>query len=90
MTRIVFSFCVLLLLSACQERVGLAPVSEARIERESTPVMYRVKRYDTLYSIAFRYDQDYRSIAQMNRLFSALCIACRAGDLFKNAIYSAA
>ena len=66
MTRIVFSVCVLLFLSACQERVGLAPVSEARIERESTPVMYRVKRYDTLYSIAFRYDQDYRSIAQMN------------------------
>lgn len=72
-------FCVLLFLSACHERVGLAPVSEARIERESMPVMYRVQRYDTLYSIAFRYDQDYHAIAQMNGFYPPY--ALRVGQI---------
>lgn len=71
--------CGLLCLTACQERVGLAPVSEARSQGESMPITYRVQRYDTLYSIAFRYDQDYRTLAQMNGLYPPY--ALRVGQI---------
>lgn len=69
MARAVFVFFAFLLLTSCQQRVVLAPVSEARSQREVTPMTYRVRRYDTLYSIAFRYDQDYRTIARINGFY---------------------
>lgn len=59
------------LLVACDERATLAPVVEGswRADNPSANV-YRVKSGDTLYSIAFRYDQDYRRLAAMNGLQS--------------------
>ena len=71
--------CTVLFLLACQERVGLAPVSEARSQGERMPPIYRVQRYDTLYSIAFRYDQDYRALASMNGLYAPY--ALRVGQV---------
>ncbi len=56
-------------IAGCQQRQGLAPVYEAHGFRDEVPMSYRVQRYDTLYSIAFRYYQDYRVIAQINHLY---------------------
>lgn len=67
--------------TGCQQRNGLAPVSEAHRFRDEMPSVYRVQRYDTLYSIAFRYDQDYRSIAHMNQLYPPY--ALRVGQLIR-------
>lgn len=60
-------------LTACEEDItGLAPVVEGhwRAPSQPTPNRYRVRPGDTLYSIAFRYDQDYRRLAAMNRMHS--------------------
>ncbi len=56
---------------ACDEGGALAPVVDGNW-RATNPSAnyYRVKSGDTLYSIAFRYDQDYRRIAGMNGLQS--------------------
>ena len=57
-------------ISACEERAGLAPVYDARDNMKSSmPLTYRVQRYETLYAIAFRYDQDYRTLASLNGLY---------------------
>lgn len=42
-----------------------APVSELRWHSQK---IYVVKRGDTLYSIAFRYDTDYKSLARLNHI----------------------
>lgn len=58
-------------LTACGGRESLAPVYESRWRagnRIVTP--YVVKRGDTLYSIAFRYDRDYRELADANHIYS--------------------
>ena len=56
-TRVVVSaLLVLSLLAGC---VGLPP-------GYSAPGLYRVKKGDTLYSIAFRYGLDYKSLARLN------------------------
>lgn len=60
--------CVLIL-SSCQERIGLAPVVDASREGRQSGASYTVNRYDTLYAIAFRYDQDYRTLATLNHLY---------------------
>jgi lipoprotein NlpD len=59
-------------LVACEEdHSGLAPVVEGPWHRHhATPHRYTVRAGDTLYSIAFRYDQDYRRLAAMNHLQS--------------------
>lgn len=58
-------------LTSCTERYDAAPVEEHRWHlfghRAKTVV---VKRGDTLYSIAFRYDLDYRQIAAYNHITS--------------------
>ena len=65
--------CILLLLffnlTACGTREFLAPVDEAVwTPFNSQAVTYRVKRGDTLYSIAFLYDADYKDLAQINHI----------------------
>ncbi len=60
--------CVLITMifvTAC-ERDGLAPVVE--LHWRSHAKQYVVRRGDTLYSIAFRYDQDYRQLAYRNNI----------------------
>lgn len=48
---------------------ALAPVVESSWRaRASAPAFYMVQKGDTLYSIAFRYDLDYRQLAVLNRL----------------------
>lgn len=60
-------------LTACLEEdiTPLAPVVEGPWRTGyATPKQYRVRPGDTLYSIAFRYDQDYRRLAAINHLES--------------------
>ena len=55
-------------LLGCGHRQFLAPIYDARGHRVHGwhPAYYRVVRGDTLYSIAFRYDEDYRRLAALN------------------------
>ncbi len=55
----------LVLLCGCAERVGLAPVVEASGQDRK---FYVVRAGDTLYSIAWEFDKDYRELAYYNRL----------------------
>lgn len=56
-------------LISCADREDLAPVEELRW-RANAPnaTHYRVQTGDTLYSIAFRYDLDYQTLAEYNHL----------------------
>jgi len=47
---------------------GYAPVIQAGVAPRHAPAMYRVKRGDTLYSIAWTYGLDYRQLAEINHL----------------------
>lgn len=59
------------LLCACEERLDLAPVVELKWKSaNSQDKTYVVTHGDTLYSIAFRYDLDYRQLAEFNHLQS--------------------
>jgi lipoprotein NlpD len=61
---------LLILLSGCGGRESLAPVVQLhwrdgnRYDRQ-----YVVRRGDTLYAIAFRYDRDYRQLAAENHIY---------------------
>lgn len=60
------------ILTSCVERDDLAPVEEPTRARyvNLNATHYKVVKGDTLYSIAFRYDLDYRQMAEFNRLKS--------------------
>lgn len=67
--RVLVVFACGCLLLSCEERDGLAPV----VERNWQPFnkyskTYKVRRGDTLYAIAFRYELDYQDIAHINHL----------------------
>lgn len=56
-------------LVACEQRGDLAPVVESNWRAMAHHSAYHVVvRGETLYSIAFRYDEDYRKLAQLNHL----------------------
>lgn len=56
-------------LIGCEDRGDLAPVTESRwLPLHHQQNRYVVQRGDTLYSIAFRYDTDYRTLAALNSL----------------------
>lgn len=66
-------YSVFLLLSLCLLLDGcvgdqFAPVKERWQQPLKRPVTYRVHKGDTLYSIAWRYELDYRQIAQTNHI----------------------
>ncbi|OCH98790.1 peptidase [Legionella jamestowniensis] len=68
-----YRLCVLLfflLLSGCESRTTLAPVEELKWHPRNQSAVHVVRRGDTLYSIAFRYDTDFRALAAFNRLRS--------------------
>lgn len=58
---------VMLLLSGCFTG-GYAPVTQVGTTPQKAPHYYRVKRGDTLYSIAWSYGLDYRRLAALNHL----------------------
>ena len=64
---------VILSLTSCAKRPAPAPVASLAINPEGSrgPIRadhYTVQRGDTLYSIAFRAGQDFRTLAQRNRI----------------------
>lgn len=68
-------FAVVLILSACSSTSVYTPVDERSISgrhsvkvvsSQARPGQYRVRRGDTLYSIAFRYGLDFRQLAHSN------------------------
>ncbi|SEQ95681.1 lipoprotein NlpD [Amphritea atlantica] len=68
-------FAVVLMLSACSSTSLYTPVDERSISgrhpvkvvsSQTRPGQYRVRRGDTLYSIAFRYGLDFRQLARTN------------------------
>ncbi|MDP3704306.1 MAG: peptidoglycan DD-metalloendopeptidase family protein [Legionellaceae bacterium] len=62
---------LLLSLSACADREVPAPVVESQWHAfNPNATRHVVMRGETLYAIAFRYDQDYRQLATSNRLRS--------------------
>jgi len=75
-------FILLLLLSACGQRDGLAPVVESRWQVvHSKPLRHVVVRGETLYAIAFRYNEDYRRLAIVNQLPSPYTL--RVGQVLR-------
>lgn len=73
---------VLFFLSSCSDRNGFAPVVESQWKRfDRNARQYTVKRGDTLYSIAFRYDVDYRQMAAYNQLKSPYTV--RIGQVLR-------
>lgn len=58
----------MLFLSGCADRYPLAPVVGLDWGHSARVSRYVVHRGDTLYSIAFRYDKDYRQLAVLNHL----------------------
>lgn len=68
---LLFLIVPLLMLTACAQREGLAPVTESRWQETATnKKKHTVQPGETLYAIAFRYDKDYRHLAQINHLQS--------------------
>lgn len=55
-----------LVLSGCGGDVTVAPVSKHAKGSRWSPAVHKVSRGETLYSIAFQYGQDYRSLARRN------------------------
>lgn len=62
-----FNIALTLLLVNCGS--NLAPVAESKWQSSlRTGAVHVVQRGDTLYSIAFRYDTDFRTLARLNRI----------------------
>lgn len=55
-----------LLLQGCGGRTSLAPVSKHARAKHSSSSIHKVRRGETLYSIAFQHGKDYRSLARWN------------------------
>lgn len=65
----IFLCVAILVLSGCADRFTMAPVVGSNWKAYShRGGRYVVQRGDTLYSIAFRYDRDYRKLASLNHL----------------------
>lgn len=58
----------LISLTACQERLHLAPVTAGKSTEKT---YYVVQKGDTLFSIAFEYDKNYKTLAKLNHLPSS-------------------
>lgn len=57
-----------LVLLGCSSEPNYAPVVSAWPVPSQSATYYRVRQGDTLYAIAWRFEQDYRDIARWNRL----------------------
>ena len=80
-----YKLCVFLsalLLTGCGSRSDLAPVVELKWQPQNpNQTTHRVLRGETLYAVAFRYDQDYRQLAALNHLHSPY--ALRVGQIIR-------
>lgn len=82
MIKYFFALIMLFCLTSCSDRNGFAPVVESQWKRfHSNDRQYLVKRGDTLYAIAFRYDIDYRKLAAFNQLKSPYTV--RIGQVLR-------
>jgi lipoprotein NlpD len=63
-----FLFLSFLFLTACSHVANFAPVGEAWSASQGKPGSYVVQPGDTLYAIAWRYNLDYRALAEENNL----------------------
>ena len=70
MMRCIGFICFLLLVSACSEQTSLPPVVELSWHPQTNQMakIHRVRKGETLYAVAFRYDKDYRLLADYNHL----------------------
>jgi lipoprotein NlpD len=57
-------------LVACQSYEALAPVSDVNVRVVRGDKLHRVQPGETLYSIAWRYELDFRTLAKLNKLES--------------------
>lgn len=65
----IFCLFIILILAGCGARNELAPVTESKWQPFSRyQKTHTVRRGETLYAIAFRYDTDYRHLALLNHL----------------------
>lgn len=63
-TLITFCLCLV----ACGPSDYLAPVRNAFVQPQQSSGIHVVRRHETLYAIAWRYDMDYRTLARLNHL----------------------
>ena len=66
MKRLFNILITLLITSACSTKTTYAPVRDAHQYEGKTPSHHTVMKGDTLYSIAWRYNLDYRRLARAN------------------------
>lgn len=84
MVRLCRLFClisVIVGLYGCGDRSALAPVVDGLWNPSGRVHTYVVSKGDTLYSIAFRYDLDYRTLARYNHLSSPYTL--RVGQVLR-------
>jgi len=66
--QVLVCLCVCALLVGCGESQQMAPVVESNWRATQHEERHVVSKGETLYSIAFRYDEDYRRLAKINNL----------------------
>lgn len=80
-----YRLCVLILialLAGCNARTTLAPVVELKWQPHNIhQTTHIVRRGETLYAVAFRYDQDFRQLAAINHLHSPYSL--RVGQVIR-------
>lgn len=75
-------FLIVVGLCSCGERDGLAPVSELNWRAGNTrATQHVVRRGETLYAIAFRFDKDYRELAAANHIYAPYSL--RVGQIIR-------
>ena len=70
-----------LLVASCAKDGHRAPVVEVRNPPSKYQKQHRVTHGETLYAVAFRYDEDYRSLAELNHLRAPYTL--RVGQVLK-------
>lgn len=68
----------ILMLMACTTE-NYAPVNGAKLSNANLPNKYRVQKGETLYAIAWHYNMDYRTLAEINHLSSPYLV--KAGQV---------
>lgn len=67
-TRLLLGLTIILFLSSCGETDTYAPVVEGWQQSQAAHSYYKVQKGDTIYSIAWAFDMDYRELASINHL----------------------
>lgn len=65
-----FVFVLCLMISGCSSYEASAPVKDINVHRKGKYLVHRVQPRETLYSVAWRYEMDYRRLAVLNHLQS--------------------